>query len=333
MLFLVTACWGDVSSMDQIEPNSRFSFTISENSVRIRLDVYIAQQFSQYSRSFFRRLIGQGWIKINNIVANKQGTWLKIDDIVTIQFPPKRIIKPTSIDQLDTGIHTIYKHEHFLIIFKPVNLLVHPPSVNSTEATLVDWLVVKYKEIQAVGYASRPGIVHRLDKDTSGIIVIPRTNYAYTIFAQLFKNRSINKTYYALVEGHPEKKGSIDLPIGRDPITRTKMKAFSQNNLSCTTKKIRSAITHYKVIKYFDKHSLIKVTPITGRTHQIRVHCTAIGHPIVGDVVYGKKSSLIKRQALHAQKLSFTFNNKSYTFSSNFPDDFKNAVKMMLAKK
>ena len=319
--------------MDQIQPNSYFSFRISENNVRIRLDVYIAQQFPQYTRSFFRRLIGQEWVKINNIVTNKQGTWLKIGDIVTIQFPPKRIVNPASVDQLDTSIHTIYQHEHFLIIDKPVNLLVHPPSVNSTEVTLVDWLVAKYNEICAVGYTNRPGIVHRLDKDTSGVMVIPRTNYAYIIFAQLFKNRSIDKKYYALVEGHPEKKGSIDFPIGRDPIVRTKMKVFSQNNLSYTTKKIRSAITHYKVIKYFDKHSLIKIAPVTGRTHQIRVHFAAIGHPIVGDIVYGKKSLLIKRQALHAQKLSFTFDNKSYVFSSNFPDDFKNAIKMVLKKK
>lgn len=319
--------------MDQIQPNSHFSFKISENNVNTRLDVYIAQQFPQYTRSFFRRLIGQESVKINNIVTNKQGTWLKIGDIITIQFPPKRIIKPASIDQLDTGIHTIYQHEHFLIIAKPVNLLVHPPSVNSTEATLVDWLVAKYNEIRAVGYTNRPGIVHRLDKDTSGIMVIPRTNYAYTIFAQMFKNRSIDKKYYGLVEGHPEKKGSIDLPIGRDPIARTKMKAFFQSNLSGTTKKIRSAITHYEVIKYFDKHSLIKIVPITGRTHQIRVHFAAIGHPIVGDIVYGKKSLLIKRQALHAQELSFTFNNKLYIFSSNLPDDFKNAVKMVLKKK
>jgi len=320
--------------MDQTQSNSCFSFTISENNVHTRLDVYIAQQFSEYSRSFFRRLIEQGWVKINDIATVKQGTWLKIGDIISIQFPPKRTIKSTSIDQLDTRIDTIYQHEHFLIILKPVNLLVHPPSANSTEATLVDWLVAKYSEIHAVGYTNRPGIVHRLDKDTSGIIVIPRTNYAYAIFAQLFKNRFIDKKYYALVEGHPEKKGSIDLPIGRDPIIRTKMKAFSQNSLLLnTTKKIRSAITHFKVIKYFDKHSLIEVVPITGRTHQIRVHCAAIGHSIVGDIVYGKKSLLIKRQALHAQELSFTFNNKSYTFSSNFPDDFKNAIKMMRAKK
>lgn len=323
-----------MSNMDQIQPNSYFSFSVNESDTHTRLDVYIAQQFSQYSRSFFKHLIAQGWVKINNIVTNKQGNLLKTGDIVTIQFPPKRTIDPTTIKQIDFGIHTLYEHEHFLIISKPAGLLVHPPSANCTEATLVDWLVANYSEIRTVGYPDRPGIIHRLDKDTSGIIIIPRTNYAHTIFGQLFKDRTIRKKYYALVEGHPEKKGSIDLPIGRDPIARTKMKAFSPDEqLSYSTKKIRSATTHYNVVEYFDDYSLIEAKPITGRTHQIRVHCAVIGHPIVGDTVYGKKSSLIKRQALHAQELSFTFDNKDYLFSSNRPDDFKNALKTIETKK
>jgi len=315
--------------MDQIQPNSYFSFTVPESNADSRLDIYITQQFSQYSRNYFKHLIVQELVKINNIVTKKQGTLVKTGDKVTIQFPPKPTLTTTTQNHINLAVTTLYKQEHFLIISKPAGLLVHPPFTHCTEATLVDWLVANHSEIQAVGSPDRPGIIHRLDKNTSGLLIIPRTNYAHTIFGQQFKDRTIKKKYYALVEGHPEKKGSIDLPIGRDPITRTRMKAFSVANFIHTTKKIRSATTHYKVVTYFDNYSLIEVKPITGRTHQIRVHCAAIRHPIVGDPIYGKKSPIITRQALHAQELSFTFNNRDYSFSAELPNDFKNALKIV----
>lgn len=320
--------------MDHIQPNSYFSFSVNQSDENSRLDVFIAQQFSQYSRSFFKQLIEQGQAKINNITTNKKGTLLKAGDTVIIQFPPRRTVSPIALNQLELDIKIIFHHEHFLVISKPAGLLVHPTSSNCTEPTLADWLVSHYNEIQTVGCPDRPGIIHRLDKDTSGIIIIPLTNYAYNIFGQLFKNRSIKKKYHALVKGHPEKKGTITLPIGRDPLVRTRMKTFSPEELSLyKSKKIRSATTHYNVIDYFDNYSLVEVSPVTGRTHQIRVHFAAIGHPIISDPVYGEKSSLITRQALHAQELFFTFDNKDYLFSAPLPDDFKNILKLIEEKK
>ncbi|MGB8367446.1 MAG: RluA family pseudouridine synthase [Candidatus Babeliales bacterium] len=320
--------------MTQIQPNAYFSFSVNKENDNTRLDVFVTQQFSQHSRSFFKHLIEKGQSKINKVTTKKQGTLLKTGDTVTIQFPAKRAVNTTTIKQLDLNIQIISQHEHFLIVSKPAGLLVHPTSSRCTETTLSDWLIAHYNEIQTIGYPDRPGIIHRLDKDTSGLIIIPRTSYANTLFGQLFKSRSIKKKYYALVEGHPEKKGIINLPIGRDPFVRKKMKAFSpEEQLSYASKKIRSATTHYNVIDYFDDYSFIEVQPITGRTHQIRVHCAAIGHPIIGDSSYGTKSIFIKRQALHAQELSFTFNNKDYSFSSPLSNDFKNALKKIKIKK
>jgi 23S rRNA pseudouridine1911/1915/1917 synthase len=180
-----------------------------------------------------------------------------------------------------------------------------------------------------VGAQDRPGIIHRLDKDTSGLMIIPRTHHAYNTFGSLFRNRTIHKTYYALVQGHPPKEGFIDLSIGRHPHIRVKMATFDKEKTAHYIKKgyrIRTAFTHYRVIKYFTDYALVEFKPTTGRTHQIRVHASAIGHPIIGDETYGSSSVLIQRQALHAAKLQFQFDNEQFSFSINLPDDISICV-------
>jgi 23S rRNA pseudouridine1911/1915/1917 synthase len=146
----------------------------------------------------------------------------------------------------------------------------------------------------------------------------------------LFRNRTINKTYKAVVSGHPDKEGIITLAIGRDPINRIKMASFNEDYIDATGKicsiKVRTAKTEYKVLEYFDNAALIEVKPTTGRTHQIRVHMTAIGHPIIGDQLYGKKSPHIDRQALHAEKLNFIFDGAEYSFFNDIPDDFQQLI-------
>jgi 23S rRNA pseudouridine1911/1915/1917 synthase len=305
-----------------ISPNSTFSFTIPEDAVNKRLDHYITQQFPLYSRSFFQRVIDDGLIAINGKKAGKPSIPLRLQDVVTVQFPPERQVNPHVLTEKHRDVQIIAQQDHFLVVFKPAGLVVHSPSAQSSMPTLVDWLVTNYAEIGSVGAIDRPGIVHRLDKDTSGIMIIPRTNYAHTVFGEMFSNRTISKTYIAVVHGHPEQMGVIDLPIGRDPRNPTRMTTFPYSAVG-KSDAIRTACTNYTVLEYFENHSLVEVRPVTGRTHQIRVHFTSIGHPIVSDPVYGRASHMIKRQALHAQKLSFQFDGATHEFSHEAPADFK----------
>lgn len=301
-----------------IKPESVFEFIVPKEQSGNRIDKYITAQFPLYSRTFFNRLIEEGHLRLHGKVITKSSTPVYEGNIVTIQFPPARHIPVAAHTNLD--IEILFKHPHFFIISKPESLLVHPPSMASKEPTLVDWLLAHFEDIRQVGYVDRPGIVHRLDKGTSGMLIIPRTNHAHSVFGDMFRERSIEKTYYAVVQGHPAQKGTIDLPIGRCPITRTKMTTKTHPQSSS---KMRHATTHYRVLEYFDDAALLEVKPITGRTHQIRVHLAAIGHPIIGDPIYGKKSKLIPRQALHAYGLSFQFEGKPYTFTKEPPADFQ----------
>jgi 23S rRNA pseudouridine1911/1915/1917 synthase len=311
-----------------IKPNQIFTFHIDQTIAGQRIDKFMAQQFPRYSRSFFQRLIEQQFITLNEKPVEKTGVILKAGDLVSVQFPPTRGDTPIIISY-NPGIEIVFAHEQFFIVYKPASILVHPaPTTSTTEVTLVDWLLSQYNELRSVGSVDRPGIVHRLDKDTSGILIIPRTNYAHTIFGNLFKNRQIEKTYYAVVQGHPPKQGTIDLPIGRDPVTKTKMKAFTTAVENVT----RPAVTHYKVMEYFKDSALVEVKPVTGRTHQIRVHLAAIGHPIIGDATYGKKSKLIERHALHAYRIAFIFDNIPYAFSHEVPEDFKKLIESLKAR-
>lgn len=314
-------------------PGTAITMVVPAEISDVRLDVYLTQQLPQYSRNFFQRLIKDGLIELNDTIVVRSSQPVKSFDRICIKFPQKLIMQPEEVvervKEANLAIDVVAEHEHFLIIDKPAGLLVHAPSDRSTAVTLVDWLLLNYPDLATVGYNERPGIVHRLDKDTSGLLVVPRTAYAHAAFSKLFKDRAIQKLYHAVVEGHPALYGSIDMAIGRGP-SGIKMATFpaiyadpSMNTGMLRRPRARHAITHFRVLRYFDAHSLVEARLVTGRTHQIRVHFAGIGHPIVGDPVYGKKSKFIKRQALHAYSLSFMFDGKSYTFTKEVPSDFQ----------
>lgn len=318
-------------------PGSTISLVVEESHAGQRIDKYLSQALPSYSRSFFQHLIDDGNITVNGHQA-KSSSMVKSADTIQITLPnseKRPIFTPVNTD---LGIEIVATHEHFFIINKPANLLVHQTEVPTSDPTVVDWLLSNHHELIDVGSIERPGIVHRLDKETSGLLVISRTNYAHMIFGEMFKKRTISKSYLAMVHGHPPASGSIDLSIGRHPTQRKKMTTFLPDNSALSTTKatnirnhtsIRNAITHYTVKKYFADCSLVEVHPVTGRTHQIRVHFEAIGHPLVGDYLYGTPSKLINRHALHAASLSFNFQDTPFHFTKDVPDDFKRLISFL----
>lgn len=313
-----------------VSPHSIVTLCPQEIQQKTRIDRYLTEQFPLYSRSFFKKLIDEGFVSVNDAIISKQSCIISPQDTVTVRFPGERSITGDTIIARNLSIEIIAEHEHFYIINKPAGLIVHPPKTNSGMVTLMDWLLHHDQELQEVGYIDRPGIVHRLDKDTSGLMIIPRTNCAHKQFSDLFKDRKIQKTYLALVHGHPEKQGIIEYPIGRHPQQRMKMYAYPEIELSPredeSTKRIRSATTHYQVLEYYKDSSLVEAKPVTGRTHQIRVHLAAIGHPIIGDPVYGTASKIMKRHALHAAGISFNFLDTAYTYTLPLPADIQALV-------
>ena len=309
----------------RIAPDSTFSFLVTDAHHKTRLDRFLTEQFPLYSRSFLQKRIENGNATINNKVATKSGAEICDGDTVVISFPAPKKPDLTSLLDGSSPVEIVDETEHFLIVNKPAGLVVHRPSEHSTEPSLADWITHTYHEIKDVGSIDRPGIVHRLDKDTSGLLIIPRTNYAHNAFGKMFRDRTIHKTYHAVVERHPDPEGSIDMPIGRHPTQKIKMAPFKK----IENKTVRAAQTNYKVLEYFDDTALVELKPITGRTHQIRVHFAALGHPLLGDQVYGTKSKFIKRHALHAQGLDFEFDNKPFSFTQEAPKDFQKLITLL----
>ena len=238
---------------------------------------------------------------------------------ITIPPPVPGTLTPEAIP-----LKILYEDNDLMVVDKPAGLTVHPAPGHYTH-TLVNAILAHVPDLEA-GETNRPGIVHRLDKDTSGLIIVAKNSAAHMKLADQFKSRSVTKVYQALVQGHltPE-EGIIEASIGRDPRDRKRMAVVTGG---------REARTEYTVIKYIDNYTLLEVRPKTGRTHQIRVHLAAIGFPIVGDATYGVKSDYLSRQFLHAYKLRFKLpsTGEYREFESELPDDLAQALKDITGK-
>ncbi|MDP3143705.1 MAG: RluA family pseudouridine synthase [Candidatus Omnitrophota bacterium] len=295
-----------------------FSFIVDKENNNLRLDVYLAKSLPKISsRTFLKDLISKGLVRVNNIVY-KPHKKVKEGEGVTVEFEPA---KPQELLAENIPLKIIYEDKDILVIDKPVGMVVHPAVGNHT-GTLVNALLHHCKKLSDTDNPLRPGIVHRLDKDTSGVMVVAKNNPAHLGLAKQFQEHSIVRKYVAIVEGVVEfNEGMIDVPLGRSQTDREKM-VVTFNDSS------REARTVYKVLKRLNDKTLLDIFPQTGRTHQIRVHLAYLGHPVLGDKKYGK-ASLFSRLALHAQSLGFVHptKNKFMEFKSDLPKEFKQITK------
>lgn len=285
-------------------------FTVDLSSEGLRLDKFLEKKLD-INRSQIKKNIELGNILLNKNLV-KAGYSLKEGDEIEVSYEDDFRLLPEKID-----FDIIYEDEYLAVISKPQNLVVHPGAGNKN-GTLVNGLLYFFDELANPIDEERPGIVHRLDKDTSGLMIIAKKNEAYYELVNMFKNREIEKHYLAIVEGNIYDDFRVDAPIGRDPNNRIKMKVIEKNS--------KEASTSFKVLENFNKFTLLDANLHTGRTHQIRVHLSYVNHPIVGDELYGIKNKYkINKQLLHSYKLKFIhpFTGEELEIIDKFPKRFK----------
>ena len=280
-----------------------------------RLDKFVSGKLPELSRTYAQKLIADGYITVNDRVA-RASLKLNAGDRLTISIPPP-IPSPLTPENIPLSI--VYEDKDLLLIDKPAGLTAHP-APGQPSHTLVNAILARFPNLPNSGDRLRPGIVHRLDKDTSGLVLVAKNGVALNNLKSQFNARSIAKAYLVLVKGHlsPE-SGFIDAPIGRDPSNRKRMAIVDSG---------REARTEYRVIKYAGDCTLLEVRPETGRTHQIRVHLSAIAYPVVGDKTYGVKSPFLSRQFVHAHRLGFKLpsSGEYVEFTSELPPDLEQAL-------
>ena len=284
----------------------------------IRLDAYISKKNENISRTNIQRLIENGNILVNG-EERKISYKVQIGDNISINIPDP---KETKIKAEEIPLDIIYEDNDIIVVNKPKGMVVHPASGN-LEGTLVNAIMSICKDsLSGIGGEIRPGIVHRLDKDTSGLLIVAKNDLAHINMSNQIKNRQVKKIYIALVRGNiNEEEATINMPIGRSTKDRKKM---------AVRKDGKEAITHFKVLKRYSNYTLLQLKIDTGRTHQIRVHLSEIGHPVVGDIVYsnGKNEFGVQGQMLHAKSLDFKhpITNKQMHLEAELPDYFKEVI-------
>ncbi|NOX97649.1 MAG: RluA family pseudouridine synthase [Nitrospirae bacterium] len=296
-------------------------FMVEDEEDGLRLDKFLAGRHLPLSRSRIQNLIRTGKVSVNSS-SSRCSHRVVAGAEITILIPD---LKPREILPEDIPLHILYEDNELLVINKPAGMVVHP-AAGHYSGTLVNALLFYSPRLSTINSSLRPGIVHRLDKDTSGILVVAKTDEAHLHLGREIKEHKFSRKYLALVRGDMElEEGTIEVPLGRHVLERKKIAVRHQGG--------KKATTHYRVLERFGLATLLEVTLTTGRTHQIRVHLAHLGHPVIGDKTYGRKSSLfnlpfaylINRQALHAYTLGFVHPSKKeyMEFTVSLPEDMK----------
>jgi 23S rRNA pseudouridine1911/1915/1917 synthase len=288
-----------------------------------RLDVYIAAHLTEYSRSRIQGLIKRGYVKVGDTIVTKAGRDLEIGETIEIQIPPT---VPCGLVAENIPLDIVFENKDMLIVNKPAGMVVHP-SPGHQSGTLVHAALGYIPDLEGIGGEERPGIVHRLDKDTSGLIVIAKNERAQRWLQEQFKSRKVEKRYLALVDGKPPTPaGRVEAPVGRNTTHRKLMAVVP-------LEKGREAISEYRTLEAFPLHTLLEVHPLTGRTHQIRVHMAFLGCPIAADKVYGKHKPTVDldRHFLHAHKLQIILpgEKQSRIFEAPLPRDLQSVLEQL----
>lgn len=295
--------------------NDRIVEIIYQDDQPQRLDKYLVTQLPEYSRSRLQALIKDGLVTVNGVIAHKSGQMIDEGARVTLQIPPP---KPAKLVAEQIPLDIIFENSDLMVVNKPAGMVVHP-SAGHQSGTLVHAALAHAPDIEGVGGVRRPGVVHRLDRDTSGLIILAKNDATHQWLSDQFRTREVEKTYLALVDGvPPTQSGRVEAAIGRDPVDRKRMAVVPPG-------KGRSAVSEYHTVRRYPEHSLLEVHPITGRTHQIRLHLKFLNCPVVGDRVYGHKHSSLplKMHFLHATRLRIKILGESEAseFEAPLPED------------
>lgn len=286
---------------------------VDENHVGERLDKFVSGLFSDFSRSFIQNAIENGQILINSKPV-KSGEKIKLGDEISIDLVEP---KPLEAQAEDIDFRIVYEDSDLLVVDKPQGLVVHPCQ-STKSGTLVNGLLNRVKDLSGINGVLRPGIVHRLDKNTSGLMLVAKNDFTHNALADMIAKKDVKRKYYALLDGVVwENEGRIENFLSRDKKDRKKYAVSSDG---------KKAISLYRVVKRYQNATLVEFCLVTGRTHQIRVHSAYLGHPVIGDDVYGKPDKKLAGQLLHSHSLEFVHprTKKEMSFESPLPDYFEN---------
>ncbi|MDI6872963.1 RluA family pseudouridine synthase [Candidatus Solincola sp.] len=297
-----------------------FSCTVGPGDAGKRLDVFLAER-TGLTRGRVQKLIAAGKARTGGETREKHYR-VRHGEEVSLELPPP---EPAEPKPQDLGLRVLYQDRHLAVVSKPAGMVVHP-AAGHREGTLVNAALFSLDGLSGVGGTQRPGIVHRLDRDTSGLLVVAKDDRAHLRLQEMVRERTLKRFYLALVHGVPASPlGTVEAPVGRDPRDRKRMAVTSRGG--------RPSVTHFRLLEDFGAASLLEVELVTGRKHQIRVHMSYIGHPVVGDAVYGRKGKLerelgLSRQFLHAYRLQFPhpFTGEALEFEEPLPADLAGAL-------